>query len=188
MVWLMVALGYLIGSIPTAYVAGRVLRGKDIRQIGDLNVGAQNAFRQLGAKIGVLVGLFDAAKGAVPVLLARAVGLSQVALFMTGATAVVGHNWPVFLGFRGGRGEATTIGVFYVLITEPMLVLTAPAVLTLIFTRNVILASIVVFVPLPFVAWWLGTPGAIIAYGLALLGLVAFTHVIRTRRLIHRHV
>jgi len=188
MAWFIVPLSYLIGSIPTAYIAGRWLRGKDIRRVGDLNVGAQNAFRHLGAKIGVLVGLFDAAKGAIPVLLARAIGVSQAAVFLAGAAAVLGHNWPLFLAFRGGRGEATTIGVIYVLMTLPSLIVTGPGIIALVITRNVILASVVVFVPLPFVAWWLGIPGAIIAYSLALLGLVAFTHIIRTRRLIRRQV
>ncbi len=66
--WLIPILGYLLGSIPTAYVAGRLLRGRDIRQMGDGNVGAQNAFRQLGAKVGITIGIIDIGKGALAVL------------------------------------------------------------------------------------------------------------------------
>ena len=105
MPWLIPILGYLLGSIPTAYIAGRLLRGRDIRQMGDGNVGAQNAFRQLGAKVGITVGIIDIGKGALAVLIAQAAGIPLVAVLITGAAAVVGHNWPVFLGVRGGRGE-----------------------------------------------------------------------------------
>ena len=181
MAWAVVVLGYVLGSFPTAYIAGRLVREVDIRQIGDRNMGAQNAFRQLGAGAGLLVVAVDAAKGALAVTIARAAGLPQAFVFLAGAAAVVGHNWPVFLGFRGGRGEATTLGIFYTLLTMPMLIVTGPAMLVLALKRNVELASAVAFVPLPLVCWWLGVPGTLIAYNLALLLLVAFTHLLRTR-------
>jgi glycerol-3-phosphate acyltransferase PlsY len=182
MPWLIVILGYLLGSIPTAHIAGRVLKGVDIRQVGDGNVGAANAFRQLGARVGVAVGIIDAGKGALAILIAQAASLPLVAVLLTGTAAVVGHNWPVFLGFRGGRGEATTIGVLLTTITQPMLILAAPTMLTLFIFRNVILASAVLFVPLPLVCWWLGVPGMLTAYGVALPCLVGFTHFLRTRQ------
>jgi len=181
MAWIVVVLGYLLGSFPTAYIAGRLTHGVDIRQLGDGNAGAQNAFRQLGAGVGLVVVFIDAAKGAAAVIIAQAAGLSQVTVFITGAVAVIGHNWPVFLGFRGGRGEATTIGILYKLMPLPMLIVTGPAVLALVLKRNVELSSVIAFVPLPLVCWWLGTSGALIAYSLALLMLVGFTHVLRTR-------
>jgi len=185
MPWLIVILGYLLGSIPTGYIAGRIFKKVDIRRVGDGNMGAQNAFRQLGAKIGIAVGLIDAGKGALAILIAQAVNLPQIAVLLAGAAAVIGHNWPVFLRFRGGRGEATTIGVLLTTITQPMLILAAPAILTLVIWRNVILASAVLFVPLPLVCWWLGVPGALIAYGVALPCLVGFTHFLRTRQAVN---
>ena len=75
MPWLIVLLGYLLGSIPTAYIAGHLLKGRDIRQIGDGNVGADNAFRQLGAKIGIGVFFIDAGKGALAILIAQSASL-----------------------------------------------------------------------------------------------------------------
>jgi glycerol-3-phosphate acyltransferase PlsY len=180
MPWLIVILGYLLGSIPTAHIIGRI-RKVDIRRVGNGNVGAQNAFRQLGPNTGVAVGFIDAAKGALAIVIAQLANLPQVAVLLAGAAAVIGHNWPVFLRFRGGRGESTTIGVLLATITQPMLILATPSLLALIVSRNVILASAVLFVPLPFVCWWLGVPGVLVAYGIALPCLVGFTHFLRTR-------
>jgi glycerol-3-phosphate acyltransferase PlsY len=188
MPWLIVILGYLLGSIPTGYIAGRVLKKVDIRQLGDGNMGAQNVFRQLGAKTGVVVGLIDAAKGALAILIAQLASLPQIAILLAGVAAVVGHNWPVFLRFRGGRGEATTIGVLLATITQPMLILAAPTIATLVISRSVIIASAVLFVPLPFICWWLGVPGVLIAYGVALPCLVGFTHFLRTRQAVTRQI
>jgi glycerol-3-phosphate acyltransferase PlsY len=188
MPWLIVILGYLLGSIPTGYIAGRVFKKVDIRQLGDGNMGAQNAFRQLGAKIGVAVGLIDAGKGALAVLIAQLASQPQIAILLAGAAAVIGHNWPVFLRFRGGRGEATTIGVLLTTITQPMLILAAPTIATLFISRSVIIASVVLFVPLPFVCWWLGVPGVLIAYSVALPCLVGFTHFLRTRQAVTRQI
>ncbi len=183
MSWLVVALGYLLGSIPTAYIAGRLLKGKDIRQMGDQNMGARNAFYQLGAKTGLAVFFIDAGKGALAIAIAQAANTSQNWVLLAGAAAVIGHNWPIFAGFRGGRGEATTIGVLLTVITQPMLVLVGPALAALIIGRNVITASCVLFIPLPLVGWWLGVPGLLITYGIALPCLVGFTHFLRRRQL-----
>jgi glycerol-3-phosphate acyltransferase PlsY len=181
MPWLIVALGYLLGSIPTAYLAGRLLKGIDIRRVGDGNAGAANAFRQLGVRIGIAVFLIDVAKGALAVFIAQAANIPQAAILLTGTAVVIGHNWPVFIAFRGGRGESTTVGVLLVLITQPMLIVSGVAIGALAFTRNVILASAVLFVPLPLVCWWLGVPGILIVYGVALSCLVGGTHFLRTR-------
>ncbi len=185
MPWLTVLLGYLLGSIPTAYVAGRLLNGKDIRQMGDGNVGAGNAFHQLGAKTGLGVFFIDAGKGILAVAIAQAANISQLGVLLTGAAAVIGHNWPVFIGLRGGRGEATTIGVLLTLITQPMLILAGSALATLVVRKNIVAASCVLFIPLPLVCWWLEVPGLLVAYGIALPCLVGITHFLRTRQSAH---
>ena len=177
----MIIIGYLLGSVPTAYIAGRILKGGDIRHLGDENAGAANAFRVLGHKAGVLVGFIDAGKGALAVLIAQTSDMSQTVVMFTGAAAVIGHNWPVFIGFRGGRGESTTIGVLLTLVTQPMLILAGPTILVLLIKRNVIIASAVLFVPLSLVGWWVGTPSSLIIYSIALPCLVGFTHFLRTR-------
>jgi len=133
-----------------------------------------------------LVGIIDAGKGALAVLIAQAASMPQAAVLSAGVAAVIGHNWPVFIGFRGGRGESTTIGVLLTVITQPMLIVAGPAILTLIIRRNVILASAFLFIPLPLVCWWLGVPGLYIAYSLTLPCLVGFTHFLRTRQSVVR--
>ncbi len=179
---LIIALGYLLGSIPTAYIAGRLVKGKDIRQMGDGNMGAQNAFRRLSVRAGLAVGVIDAIKGVLAILIAYAASISQLSILMVGTAAVIGHNWPIFLGFRGGRGESTTIGVLSVLTTLPMLIVGSLAIAVLIKTRNVIKASIALFAPLPLLCWWLAVPGLLVAYSIWLPCLVGFTHLLRTRQ------
>ena len=182
MPWLIILLGYLIGSIPSAYVVGHLLKGKDIRQIGDGNMGARNAYHELGHKLGIGIFFLDATKGALAILVAQAVNLPQFAILITGVAAVIGHNWPVFIGFRGGRGESTTIGVLLMLVSQPMLIVAGPALLTLLISRKVMLTSTFLFIPLPLVCWWLGVPGALVAYSIGLPCLVGFTHFLRTRQ------
>ena len=187
MLWLILVLGYFLGSIPTAYIAGRLLKGKDIRQMGDGNMGAANAFRQLGAKVGIAVFFVDAGKGTLAILIAQTASLPLVAVLLTGAAAVAGHNWPVFIGFRGGRGESTTIGVLLTLIIQPMLIVGGVAIVAFLITRRVILGQgPFLFIPLPLVCWWLGVPGMLTGYAIALPCLVGFTHFLRTRRLLVR--
>ena len=181
MAWLIVVLGYFLGCIPTGYIVGRVLRGVDIRQIGDGNTGAANVFHQIGPKAGVVVGIVDATKGALSVLIAQAAGVSEVVVMLSGAAAVVGHNWPIFLHFRGGRGESTAIGVLSTLLTQPMAIVAVPTIATLVIKKNVILASAVLFVPLSLLAWLFGWGPPLIIYSIGLPCLVGFTHFLRTR-------
>lgn len=179
MPWLVILVGYILGSIPTAYIAGRTLKGEDIRRMGDENSGAANAYRELGGKVGITVGIIDAAKGFLAVLIAQVSGVSQGIVLITGVAAVIGHNWPVFIGFRGGRGESTSIGILLFLIPKPMLIMAAPAILILLLKRKVILASAVLFVPLSLIAWCTGASVPLILYSIGLPCLVGFTHFIR---------
>ncbi len=182
MPWVIIILGYLLGSIPTAYIAGHVLKGVDIRQVGDNNMGAANAFRQLGPKTGVAVGLIDAGKGVLVILIAQAANIPQLAVLASGFTAVIGHTWPVFIGFRGGRGVSTSIGVLLVLLTQPVLIAAVPAVVGLLIRKNVTFACALLFVPLSVLCWLLGLSGTLVAYSIALPGLLGLIHFLRTRR------
>src|SRR5476651_1051008 len=108
-----VVIAYLIGSIPVAYIFGRALKNIDIREHGSGNMGATNAFRVLGKGPGTIVLILDIIKGIIPVtLLANAFGLGDaLSLVIISVAAVAGHNWTIFLGFKGGKGMATSLGV-----------------------------------------------------------------------------
>jgi glycerol-3-phosphate acyltransferase PlsY len=112
--WLLAS--YLVGAIPTSYVAGRLFRGIDLREHGSRNLGATNLYRVLGWRYALPVGLLDAAKGLIPVLLfAPRVSDSELFALVCGLTAVVGHVFSVFVGFKGGKGVATAAGVMLAL-------------------------------------------------------------------------
>ena len=138
---LLVLLSYLLGSIPFAYIAGRVFKGIDIRNFGDGNVGAVNAYRGIGPAAGVAVLIADVSKGAIAVLVAQAFA-SQLVTLLAGFAVVTGHNWPIYIGFRGGRGQATTIGVLCALLPRAMFILLAVCVVPFLVTRNTKMAGV----------------------------------------------
>ena len=105
-----IAIGYLLGSFPTGLIAGRLARGIDVREYGSGNTGFTNVLRTVGARWGIAVLVLDLAKGAAPVLIARVLSDEPYVQAVAGLAAAVGHDWPVFIGFRGGRGVAASYG------------------------------------------------------------------------------
>ncbi len=179
---LLVLFAYLLGSVPFAQIAGRTLRGVDIRTLGDGNAGAANVYRHIGHNAGIAVMLADAGKGFLPVLLALNLD-SQAVSLLCGAAAVAGHNWPVFSGFKGGRGQATATGVLIALLPRTMGILFLAAFVPFLLTRNTMVASAILFAPLWLVAWLTGAPSLLVAYSIALPCLVGATHFLSTRGL-----
>lgn len=117
MIWtsvLLVICAYLVGSAPTAYLLARWRRGIDPRRMGSGNVGASNLRLTVGLWATILVGVIDFTKGALPVWLCLRLGLGVPTAYAAGLAATIGHNWSVWLDFQGGRGGATTIGIFFV--------------------------------------------------------------------------
>jgi glycerol-3-phosphate acyltransferase PlsY len=112
---------YLLGSLPTALLVSKRFKGVDIRTIGDGNMGARNTFHAIGPKFGLMVAVIDFFKGALPVLLAYLLGLELGWQFLAGAMAILGHDFPVFAGFKGGQGTASTLGTMSVLFPLPTL-------------------------------------------------------------------
>jgi len=161
-------IGYIFGSIPTAYVVSRVRKGIDIRTIGSGNMGGANVMREIGTQEGVLVGLFDIAKGAGAILIAQALNVSELWIFGTGFAALVGHNFPVFAGFRGGRGSATIMGIFLVLAPTAALVTLAVVAIPFFASRKFVGAIIIGFALLPLFAWLLEGSLSLVRYALAI--------------------
>ncbi|MCK4957560.1 MAG: glycerol-3-phosphate 1-O-acyltransferase PlsY [Candidatus Cloacimonetes bacterium] len=110
-----IIVAYIMGSIPTSYILGKKFKGIDIRNFGSGNVGATNALRILGTKYGVISMILDMAKGAIPVFAAKFLGYSDIWLILIALTAILGHIFTIFLKFKGGKGVATSAGVFIAL-------------------------------------------------------------------------
>jgi glycerol-3-phosphate acyltransferase PlsY len=168
---------YILGSLAWGLWIG-MLRGTDVRQVGSGNLGATNVARALGKKLGLLVLVLDALKGAVAVLLGRAVasGSPDELAFLPalcGTVAILGHITTPWAGFRGGKGVATGAGVAAVLTPLPFLLALAVFVLVLLTTRFVSLGSILSAVALPFLVLWLGSEGPEGPWLIAWSGLVA---------------
>ena len=176
-------MGYLIGSVPSGYLIARFLKGIDIRDYGSGNIGFANTLRVLGLLPGLAVLVADIAKGAVSVwagtLFASFVGTNpQIAGAMLGLSSIIGHNWSVFLKFRGGKGVATTAGVFLVLTPFPFIFSALTMALVMGLTRYVSLGSMIAGGSLPLFIWlWVNEKGWFYLYlSVAAASLIVFTH------------
>ncbi len=181
---LLIVFSYLLGSIPTAYIAGRALKGIDIRMAGDSNVGAANAFQQVGPIAGLTVMIFDILKGVAATVITQAFTSQQLVVFIAGFAVVAGHIWSPFIGFKGGRGEATASGVLVALLPAEMFILLGVAIIPFLLThRNTMVLGAILFAPLWLAAWIMGASVALIIYSIALPCLVGIAHFWTTRRL-----
>ena len=137
-----VAAGYLLGSVPFGVIAGRLFTGVDVRQHGSGNIGMANVLRTVGVRAAVLVLALDMGKAILAVVLARVFTGSPGVQAAAAVAAVLGHSWPVFIGFRGGRGAAPGLGALYVLSPISAVVTTVVAVSVMAITRYASLGSI----------------------------------------------
>tara|TARA_B100001765_G_C19396539_1_gene290304 strand:+ start:22 stop:627 length:606 start_codon:yes stop_codon:yes gene_type:complete len=179
-VWLGV-LCYAIGSLPTAYLFTRYILGQDIWQIGDFNSGAANVFRNVGAKAGVAVGAIDIIKGALVIVLAMVLVDDTRMEMMAGAAALAGHNLPVHLRFRGGRGAATAVGILIASVPIIGLPIGALCLVLLYLTHRAIYPLVVFLVVIPVLTWSIGYPVALAIYVVAIPIAVGLSHLFTTR-------
>ena len=180
---ILIVAAYLIGSLPTAYLAGRLLKGTDIRRLGDKNAGAANVYHNLGHAIGIAVGVVDIGKGAAAVLLVQALTDGAAIQMAAGIAAVAGHNWPFFLHFRGGRGAATAAGVLMAVVPIAAIPMSLAAFVILLFARNSVVALSFTFIPMPILAWFLGANLTSVAYIILLPIIVGLSHFSSVKRL-----
>ncbi|MBE0478278.1 glycerol-3-phosphate 1-O-acyltransferase PlsY [Candidatus Aerophobetes bacterium] len=185
-----VAIGYLLGSLSGGYLVGRLAGGFDIRKFGSGNIGTTNVLRVLGKRYALFVLLLDFGKGAASIYMANLFAIGAMNPFLlralAGLACITGHNWPVFLKFRGGKGVATAAGVFLILSPLPF----AIAVLTMIAvvgaTRYVSLGSIISAAALPFYIFVLmGAKSFMYIYlALAIAALIIWRHRSNLKRLV----
>ncbi|MBU1862514.1 MAG: glycerol-3-phosphate 1-O-acyltransferase PlsY [Candidatus Omnitrophica bacterium] len=154
-----IILSYLIGSIPTGYVIGKVVKNADIRQCGSGNVGATNVFRSVGKRWGILVLLIDALKGLIAVICISLLCKSELIDMrylqgLYGIAAVCGHSWTIFLKFKGGKGVATTCGVILALFPKALGLSLLVFILVFALTRYVSLGSMLAALLFPVHLWF----------------------------------
>ena len=177
----LIVTSYLIGGIATAYLATRLLTGQDIRQIGDRNSGAANVFRNVSPKAGLIVGAVDIAKGAAAVLLVRGLVDSTPLAMAAGVAVLAGHNWPVHLGLRGGRGAATAIGVLMAMLPALGLPVGAFGLVVFCFTKKAMFALGTFLILVPILAWPIGYSFPVVLYSVAIPLTVGLTHYFSVR-------
>ena len=174
---------YLVGSIPTGLLLAKGLGGVDIRETGSGNIGATNVYRTLGRKVGLLTLVGDCLKGLVPVLIAGLIGMSALWVSLIGLSAFLGHVYTIFLGFKGGKGVATALGVF--LAVSPLSVLSALAVFSLVLYkwRYVSLASITAAAAMPSLLALIDGRPEIVGMSLLIAAMVIVKHMENIKRL-----
>jgi acyl phosphate:glycerol-3-phosphate acyltransferase len=181
---LLIAVAYSLGSIPTGLLIARWQKGVDIRRYGSGNIGMTNVLRAVGKGAAALTLLGDLAKGLIPVFLARAWLTSPWATGLVALAAVVGHMYPLFADFHGGKGVATTLGVFIPLLPGPLLIAFVVFAACVAFRRQVSLGSLAAAASFPIAALIWGSPAAYVLYALVAAALIWHRHRENIERLL----
>lgn len=179
---LMLLFAYLLGSIPTGFLLGS-FSGIDIRKAGSGNVGATNVARVVGKKQGVITLLVDVAKGFIPVLIASRLGFDLTVTVLAALAAFVGHLYPVFLKFHGGKGVATALGIFLAVAPLASVVMLFVFAAVIAMTRRVSLASMAAAGAAPLVLWIFSYPALLVALGFVIALMIVLRHHENIRRL-----
>lgn len=174
-VFILIVIGYLLGSIPSSFIAGKIARNIDIRQYGSGNAGATNVLRVLGPKAAVPVFLADVFKGVLAALIGRWM-TGEAGAALAGFAAIVGHNWPIFLNFRGGKGIATSFGVLLVLFPLISFILFVAGVVVIAITKYVSLGSITAAILFPILLAVFKYDWKMVLFGIVVGGLALYRH------------
>lgn len=185
-----IVIGYLIGSIPSGLLVGKLFFHTDLRHYGSHNIGATNAWRILGKKAGLPVFILDFLKGVIGVLIGLWLGsssgiVSASALVVGGLAAIIGHSCSIFLLFKGGKGVATGLGVITMLM--PLVAIGAFLlwVIIVFFTRYVSLASMVAAISVPLQAYYWDEPWQYVVFGILAAAFVIYRHKANMTRLMN---
>ena len=183
---LTVVIGYLVGNLSPSYIIGKISENIDIRDYGSGNAGTTNTIRVLGAKAGVIVFLCDVMKGALATLIGLwLTGGDQLGAVLSGGMAVIGHNWPVLLRFKGGKGIASSFGLILVMFPKIGLLLFLIAIVLVWITRYVSLGSISGAVLFPVLLAVFREPPGIILIGVILALIALYRHKDNIKRLLN---
>lgn len=180
--FILILIAYLLGNFSTSFIVGKLMGNIDIRNHGSGNAGSTNVFRTLGLKAGLLAFIGDSIKGVLAVYLARRFGGDTVAL-IAGVAAIVGHNWPFVLKFKGGKGIATSIGVALMIHPTSALICIAIGVVILIVFKYVSLASVSAIALLPIFLYFQGRDYFIFSIIISVMAI--FRHRENIKRLLN---
>ncbi|OYD14733.1 hypothetical protein CH333_07320 [candidate division WOR-3 bacterium JGI_Cruoil_03_44_89] len=175
---LLIVIGYFFGSIPVGYIAGR-LAGRDIRREGYHRIGASNVFSLLGFKPAVFVFFGDFFKGIIPIVILILLGFDESVASIAGLSAIIGHNWPIFLAFKGeGRGLATSCGVLYYLLPLETICGFAVFIILAIILKSSPLPAFILACIVPILALWFPEPLWTFGISLSVSLILVFTRVV----------
>ncbi|HOX10011.1 MAG TPA: glycerol-3-phosphate 1-O-acyltransferase PlsY [Candidatus Omnitrophota bacterium] len=182
---------YLVGSIPTSFLVGKYLKGIDIREYGSGNVGATNTARIVGKGWGLLVLAVDILKGLICATLVAKLFMrwgvpvdGDIYPLILGSLAITGHIWPVFLGFKGGKGIATSSGVFIGVAPKVLLIALIIWIIIFAWKRYVSLASIISAVSIPLTASFMAYPSMFVIISSAICAVTVYKHYPNIKRLV----
>jgi len=181
--------GYLLGSIPSAYLAARLRKGIDIREVGSKNMGAMNVYYEVGLIEAILVLLTDVGKGVAAILLVRwLLNMPLLSPFdfitgITGLAAVIGHTFPVFLKFRGGKGGATTFGILLFLMPKAIPIWLVTCLIVLLISHNLTFCYSIAFICFPLAAWLIYHSTAMTTFSIGLPVLVGINYIPRFKEM-----
>lgn len=173
---------YVLGSIPIAYILGKKFHGVDITQLGNQNVGTVNAWRELGWRTGIAVLILDMTKGAVIMALILVLSLSELVAFAMAMAVTLGHNFSIFLNFKGGKGAAVVLGLSFVILPALTLITMLVIPIAYYFVRNIMWSFLAALIVLNVLTIVTGQPAAQVGLCITLSLVVIATHVWRERR------
>ena len=173
---------YIVGSVSPSYLLVRTATGEDVRQTRSRNAGTLNTYHRLGIAGGLTVLLLDAGKGALAVLVPGLVGAPGWTIFATAALVVIGHNWPVFLGFRGGRGAAVLLGVSFALFPVITAVCLVPIAVVMLVFRNVVLGAATGYLSICLAVILTGAEWQMVTLSVLLVVMAGATYLSNFRR------
>lgn len=177
-----VVIAYVFGSFPCGVWLGKVTKNIDIREYGSKNTGATNAYRILGPKYGIMVLILDALKGYIPLYLASLVGIEGIYIILLGLVAILAHTFSIFIQFKGGKGVATSLGVFLFLMPKVVGILILVFILVVGISKYISLGSVVCASLLPILAYFMPVREGIPRIPLVIIALIVGVFVIYKHR------
>jgi glycerol-3-phosphate acyltransferase PlsY len=185
MVFILLVLSYLLGSVSFGYLLARVVKGVDIRELGSGNTGATNIMRVMGLKYGLLVLFLDLLKGLLVAVIVSSLTPKTGVVLACGLAVIIGHNWPLYFRFKGGKGSATTLGFFLGFAFVPTLFVVAIVAIIFAITRYVSLGSIIGSITIPIYMLIITTLRPYFLFGLAACFIILWRHRANIKRLLN---